>query len=186
MEWKGEDICKVVADEAQIDSALEELLKDDVIAVASHVYVNKGDYERYLINNCPESMELIPLNSIVYKLKDTYNESVIDSLANDYDLSIPSNVYQPEDVSLFYVSKTTDAFELSRKLLETGYFLYAYPEFVQSLSRITDVAQTSAEIEYEEYYNMSGQRADSKSGVTIVVTRFSDGSIITEKRHFSR
>lgn len=186
MEWKGEDICRVVADEARIDYALEELLKDDVIAVASHVYVNKGDYERYLINNCPESMELIPLNAIVYKLKDAYNESVIDSLANVYDLTIPSNVYQPEDVGLFYVSKTTDVFELSRILLETGYFQYAYPEFVQSLSQITEVAPISAEVEYEEYYNMSGQRVDPKSGVTIVVTRFNDGSIITEKRHFSR
>lgn len=186
MEWGGDDICRVTADEAQIESALEELQKDDVISAASHVYVNKADYDSYFINNCPESMELIPLNSIVYKLKDTYNESVMDSLSDVYNLTIPSNLSLPEGIGLFYVSKTTDVFELSGILLETGYFQYAYPEFVQSLSQITEVTPTSAEVEYEEYYNMSGQRVDSTSGVTIVVRRFSDGSIITEKKYFSR
>ncbi len=184
IEWGGEDVCRVTADEVQIDAALDELLKEDVIAAASHLYVNKGDYECYLMNNCPESMELIPLNSIVYRLNDAYNKSVMDSLAYVYDLTIPSDVYLPEDMSLLYTSKTTDVFELSRILFETGYFMYAYPEFVHSLSQITDVTQTSAEVEYEEYYNLSGQRVDSKSGVTIVVTRYSDGSIFIEKKLF--
>jgi hypothetical protein len=33
-----------------------------------------------------------------------------------------------------------------------------------------------------EYYNLSGQKIDSPSGLTIVVTRYSDGSIRTEKK----
>lgn len=33
-----------------------------------------------------------------------------------------------------------------------------------------------------EYYNLSGQKIDSPSGLTIVVTRYSDGTIRTEKK----
>ena len=33
-----------------------------------------------------------------------------------------------------------------------------------------------------EYYNMSGQKMDTPSGLTIVVTYYSDGTVRTEKK----
>ena len=34
------------------------------------------------------------------------------------------------------------------------------------------------------YYNLAGQRTDTPSGLTIVVTRYSDGSVRREKKLF--
>ena len=43
----------------------------------------------------------------------------------------------------------------------------------------THVTETSV-----EYYNLSGQKTDTPSGLTIVVTRYSDGTVRTEKKLF--
>jgi len=49
---------------------------------------------------------------------------------------------------------------------------------------IGEIETEQVEILDTQYYNLSGQRINTPSGLTIVVTRYSDGSVHTEKRLF--
>lgn len=110
--WIADDICKVILDGDLItNDIIDGLIKNDAVLEASYVYVPKDDYDLYINNGCPESMEVM--------------------------ISIPTNVYQATDDEVGKV-----------------------------------------------YYNLSGSRIDSPSGLTIVVTRYNDGSIATEKKLF--
>ena len=183
--WIGDDMCKVITDGNIVNDVIDGLLQDDAIMVASHVYVFKSDYEHYIMNNRPESMEVCPLNDVVYWRDGKYDASLIDSLANVYNLTVSPSSYIPEYMGTFNASKTSDIFELSRKLYETGYFHYAYPNLFQSVVKTyTEVNQEHVDEINKVYYNLSGRRIDSPSGLTIVVTRYSDGSVRTEKKLF--
>ena len=110
--WIADDICKVILDGDLItNDIIDGLIKNDAVLEASYVYVPKDDYDLYINNGCPESMEVM--------------------------ISIPTNVYQAKDDEMGKV-----------------------------------------------YYNLSGSRIDSPSGLTIVVTRYNDGSVHTEKKLF--
>ena len=68
--------------------------------------------------------------------------------------------------------------------------LYVYSRTDKAVYRLesaggtTVVKPTQAEALQKVYYNLLGEETDSPSGLTIVVTRFSDGSTKTEKQLF--
>lgn len=68
--------------------------------------------------------------------------------------------------------------------------LYAYSKTDNAVYRldppevVTSVSSNRAEVEQTAYYNLLGEKTDTPSGLTIVVTRYSDGSVRTEKKLF--
>lgn len=70
--------------------------------------------------------------------------------------------------------------------------LYAYSKTDNAVYRldppevVTSVSSNRAEVEQTAYYNLLGEKTDTPSGLTIVVTRYTDGSIRTEKKLFKR
>ena len=55
---------------------------------------------------------------------------------------------------------------------------------LESLGETTVVKSSPAHVLQTVYYNLLGEKIDSPSGLTIVITRFSDGSTKTEKQLF--
>lgn len=71
-----------------------------------------------------------------------------------------------------------------------GGYLYIFSNYDKSLYRL-DPSQTTTGININPieildvtYYNLSGQETETPSGLTIVVTRYSDGTVRTEKKIF--
>lgn len=127
--WIDDDICKVIVGSDVItNNVIDSLLKNDAVLVASQVYVPKDDYDLYINNGCPESMEVSQLNSVIYRHQDNSDQLLIKSLTN--------------------------------------------------------VNPASANEVDKVYYNLSGHRVESPSGLTIVVTRHSDGRVSAEKKLF--
>ncbi|MBO4560922.1 MAG: hypothetical protein J5705_03010 [Bacteroidaceae bacterium] len=184
--WMGNDMCKVVVDDSSIDidKVIFELLKEDDVLVARYIYVTIDDLERYLKDNRTdlESSEMCPLNGIVCGIKGEYSKAAMDSLANALGLTYEYNMF---GVS-FSIPKTSDIFELIHELYNSGYFTYVSPDsyMMVVLSYTTNVGQITENVQSRVYYNMSGSEVDSPSGLTIVVTRYSDGSVHSEKKFF--
>lgn len=185
--WMGDDMCKVIFDDSQIDNVIENLLKDDAVLTASHVYAFKEDYEKSLNNGSTdlESKELCMLNQIVCGIKGSYDKEQMDEIANSLGLSyeiplVPLYV-------LFNAPKSVDMFEMAYKLNETGCFKYVQQNLISKIVlAYTVVDQICKDTEETVYYTLSGSKTDSPSGLTIVVTRYSDGSTKTEKLLFGK
>ena len=71
-----------------------------------------------------------------------------------------------------------------------GGSLYVYSQTDNAVYRldppevVTSVSSNRAGVEQTAYYNLLGEKTDAPSGLTIVVTRYNDGSIRTEKKLF--
>lgn len=71
-----------------------------------------------------------------------------------------------------------------------GGCLYVFSNYDKTLYRLessqetTNIATNQRDIQESIYFNLSGQRINTPSGLTIVVTRYSDGTVRTEKRLF--
>ena len=181
---------EVNADDALIDHAILELLKDDAVICARRAYIDRREHERYLKSGSTggiESLELYIENNIAYEIKKCYDQSVIDSLANVLGLSRSPDLYEPDIKGMLHAPKTTDIFNLAVKLYESGYFtriqLQTHKQYFPSTS-VQDITQNTAQVVETVYYNLLGQKTTSPAGLTIVVTRYSDGSILTEKKLF--
>ena len=184
--WIGDDMCKVFVDDSSIDidKVITKLLKEDDILVARRIYVPVDDYERYLNNGTPEleTVEICPLNGIVCGIKGKYSEAAMDSISNAMGIAYEFNTFWIG----FSINKTSDIFELIHELQNSGYFTFVSPDSytMAVLHYTTIVNQVNEDIQDKVYYNLSGIRVDTPSGVTIVVTRYSDGSVRTEKRFY--
>jgi hypothetical protein len=108
-------------------------------------------------------------------------------LANVLGLSRSPDLYEPDIKGMLHAPKTTDIFNLAVKLYESGYFtriqLQTHKQYFPSTS-VQDITQNTAQVVETVYYNLLGQKTTSPAGLTIVVTRYSDGSILTEKKLF--
>ena len=89
---------------------------------------------------------------------------------------------------MFGLSKTTDIFEMSRTLYEIGCFTYIQPNMYMKVvldSTLVEEKETQpVQVLETKYYNITGQTTDSPSGLILVVTRYSDGMVSTEKKLF--
>ena len=190
--WIGDDLCKVSVEDALIDNAVTELLKNDSVLIARRVYADKETYENYkdyYANGKPvtlEDIEVCIFNDITYGIKKKYNQNQADSIANVYGLVNKPNTYHPEQGGLFSAPKTVDVFEISVILYETGLFTYIQPDMHMKIwfwsPTIVEKKDIAVHVDQIEYYDMSGQKLDAPLGLTIVVTYYSDGSVRTEKK----
>ena len=190
--WIGDDLCKVSVEDALIDNAVTELLKNDSVLIARRVYADKETYENYkgyYANGKPvtlDDIEVCIFNDITYGIKKKYNQNQADSIANVYGLVNKPNTYHPEQGGLFSAPKTVDVFEISVILYETGLFTYIQPDMHMKIwlssPTIVEEKDIAVHVDQIEYYDMSGQKLDAPLGLTIVVTYYSDGSVRTEKK----
>lgn len=197
--WIDDIICKVSTDDSLIDNAVKELIQEDSVVMARRIYATRESYERYLNNphlNNLEGIELCIINEISYGIKRGYDQNDMDSLSVVFGLVNTPNYYTPEWMGMFSVPKTTDyngLIEISRRLYEKGYFTWINPESYIQISdgysyptdtSVKEISPGNTHVREMIYYNLAGQKTSNPSGLTIVVTRYSDGSVRTEKKLF--
>ena len=188
--WYG-DFCKVdVVENSLIDDAITRLLMNDSVMITRRIYYYKSDYEYYNNNGIPidEYSEVCIFSGISYEIRKAYNQDTVDSLANVYGLTNIPNQYESVRTGSLAVPKTADIFDIAQKLYDTECFTFISLEQHMLVSshptsiKVVDLNQK--DFLETQYYNLSGQRINTPSGLTIVVTRYSDGTVRTEKRLF--
>ena len=186
-EWLYDHLCRVIVDEELIDNIIDQILKDGGITTARRIYVKKSDYNSYLFYPDLEQGERYILNDLIGYCKGEYNQAKMDSISNSLGLTYRKGDYNS---ILFLVPKNADIFEVAQKIFEAGGFSQVCPrvEIPPIIAHWgeTYISQPKEEVTVKEelYYNLAGQRTDTPSGLTIVVTRYNDGSMRTEKKLF--
>ena len=186
-EWVADDRCQVETDESLIDEAIARIRSKEAVNSANRSYLMQSDYESTLLNGTDYPSTFNFNQEIILMFKDGVLESVKDSLSNAFNISsINDNIIYTS----WTAPKTADIFKICNSLSESGYVKYAEPNWISGFKNIfwssgsgtngiekTEVSKTS-----EFYYDLLGRRMDSPAGFTIVVTRYSDGTVRTEKR----
>ena len=188
--WYG-DFCKVdVVEDSLIDGAITELLKSDSVAITRRILYFRPDYEFFIEHGYPidEYCEICVFNGVSYHIRRGYTQNTVDSLANVYGLTNTPDKDSHGAYGSLSAPKTADIFDIAQKLYDTQCFTYISLSMHMRV-KLSDGTTPIGEIETEQeeiletqYFNLSGQRINAPSGLTIVVTRYSDGSVHTEKR----
>ena len=189
--WENDSICTVLTIQEQVAGAMDAILQEDGVLRVSHEYFYVGEYE-----NCLKEGEKNPYvtgftGEIALSFKNDITETDKNKIISDYNLKLVR-----QDTVLRYwhyeVPNTSDVLAVSKKIYETGLVDYSSPipslnippHFNSTGGSTTKVKETITDKKEiaTQYYNLSGQRINAPSGLTIVVTRYSDGSVCTEKR----
>lgn len=184
--WITDNFCKIILDDKKIDSVIDELYKDDAILIARRVHISQSMYNYYISKNITdwENSEMCVMDDIIcgYEVY-SFNQELMDSIAGVYGLTLISH---NEIFAVLSAYKCRDIFRIAQEIHETGLFKYAYPDpFMTAVSfYTTNVATNTADVLDITYYNLSGQKTDTPSGLTIVVEQSSDGTVRTEKKLF--
>ena len=190
--WKNDSLCTVLTIKEQVKGAMEAILKEDGVLRVSHEYFSVEDYEACLKKGIskPEAFGLTGVIQISYK--DNITEVDKAKIISDYNLKLVR-----QDTVLRYwhyeVPKAFDLMDVCDSIFETGLVNYSHPAMslrsgihwsnTGSTTKVKETITDKKEIA-TQYYNLSGQRINAPSGLTIVVTRYSDGTVRTEKRLF--
>lgn len=180
--WYGEATSEVVVDDVFPDKIIEELLKDEGILFARLVYISKENYEKYLYYPYLEKYEECITNSnIKCWFKEEYDQAQLNNLSAVLGLTVVSN---NDTYIVFNAPKNSDIFDILQKLFETGCFKAVNPTI--TMPNVTWTINSTINVDPIEssYYNVSGVKVNTPTGLTIVVTRYSDGTVRTEKRLF--
>jgi hypothetical protein len=192
--WDNDSICTVVINPEQIENAMNALSKEDAVLRVSNKYFYKGTYELVLgqgLKN-PESFGLD--GKINLSFTENISEQDKNNLINDYHLNL-SRGYAERNYWEYELPDTSDVLAVCNSIYETGLVRYCDPNttyvaklmfYGPSSSSTTEVKAPTDLIEMTsiQYYNLLGRRIDEPSGLTIVVKRFSDGSVLSEKQIF--
>lgn len=186
--WYG-DFCKVdVVEDSLIDGAITELLKSDSVAITRRILYFRPDYEFFIEHGYPidEYCEICVFNGVSYHIRRGYTQNTVDSLANVYGLTNTPDKDKHGAYGSLSAPKTADIFDIAQKLYDTECFTYISLDMHMKINMhetsIRKIDSEQKEILETQYYNLSGQRIGTPSGLTIVVTRYSDGAIRTEKK----
>ena len=195
--WNDSDFCTVICSPEKVESAVGALvLRDDVLRV-THKYMEIASYEDELTKGVGYPTESGWNGQLSIRFKNEITETVIDSIINVFDLNLVE--YDSRYSSYeFLVPKTADVLTVSKSIYETGLVKYSVPvsyygntndavvRFIVPTG-INETTTNNMHFVAENsvlYYNMLGQKMDSPSGLTIVVTSYSDGTVRTEKKLF--
>ena len=131
--------------------------------------------ERYLLN-------VLTCNTI-----GNYNQELLNNISDSLGLTYTTGSYS---TVVFLVPKHADIFEVSQKVFETGGFSSVginsqIPPIISHWGE-TNIHKFKEELTVREvqYYDMTGRRLETPSGLTIVITRYRDGSVRREKKLF--
>lgn len=182
-DWPFDEICRVITYNAFSDSIINELLNDNGIQSARRIYVSKENYYRYRYYPELERGEEWFFNEIKCRFEGEPNQIKMDSISTALGLKIQE---ANKTYIVFKTSKIADIFDISQKLFESGCFIEVNPQIgvPPIVGTWSDVRSISADVLGTVYYDLSGHKIDSPSGLTIVVTQYTDGSRRTEKTVF--
>lgn len=187
--WVEDDRCQVEIDESLIDEAIARIRSKEAVNSANRSYLKQSDYESKLLKGTDYPSIFNFNQEVILLYKDGVLDSVKDSLSNAFNISsINDNIIYTS----WTAPKTADIFKICNSLNERGYVQFAEPnwitgykiQFWSSGSGINGIEKTEVSKTSECYYDLLGRHMDSPSGLTIVVIRYSDGSVRTEKRIF--
>lgn len=163
--------------------------------------INRSDYEVLtLLDLWEESKESVVLTSCYFtekdeevfvtpylnvKLKNEQDSALLSAYAEQYKLRIVGN---SSLMPLWYILAITpnsekNSLECANELFESGVFASSVPDFASFMNETTArLILTKPLIESVVFYDLLGHQIDTPSSLTIVVTRYSDGSVRIEKR----
>ncbi|MBP5421045.1 MAG: hypothetical protein J6Y78_01255 [Paludibacteraceae bacterium] len=201
------DIAFDIDDDKLLDTIIAKLLKDDGVLVARRVYIRKSDYdigvESDLIHPGQEKSDpLYGHYSYTYAQFcewwfyddihcEPYDKVDLDKIPTDSICKALGLSFEYQEQSMypcvFIASKGADILKISAELCETGYFKFAIPQCLSPFATYggtTGMKTAGAAGQGKTYYDMSGRKKDSPSGLTIVVEQNSDGTVRTKKKLF--
>lgn len=199
IEWLSDDYCYVKTNPGVVKNAIEMLVKDNNVKWVSEKYLDNANYVQCL--KTADKMSFWGLDGkLVISFKDDVSDAAREGLINKYNL----NFVAIDSLStrgelyvkwIYQLPKTEDVVSVCNSIFESGYVQYAVPNIIKEKeggihfntgSSTTNIKEKVSGIKElgAQYYDMLGRRMDSPSGLTIVVTRYSDGSVRTEKKLF--
>ena len=186
-DWKSDNRCQIETKEELVDEAINNIRNEPAVVSANRSYLMQSDYENALLygQGYPNVFNLDQY--ILINLKDGIAETVRNSLSESYGLTF---IEESPIYTKWLAPKTADVIEISNAIYESGYVNWVELNWITGLTvqvnygsgGTTDVKKPVLSKVNESYYDMLGRRMDSPSGLTIVVTRYSDGSVRTEKK----
>jgi len=131
---------------------------------------------------------------IILGLKKEQDSCILESYSEQYGFKIVRN--EPL-MPLYYILSITpickmNTLECANKLYETGLFASSEPDLMSAINKsnggtptlVDETEKRSVQVLETKYYNITGQTTDSPSGLILVVTRYSDGTVSTDKKLF--
>ena len=194
--WENDSICTVLTIKEEVEGAMEAIQQKDGVLRVSHEYFDVEEYEDCLKKGVKNPYVFGLTGEITTSFKDNITETDKTKIINDYNLRLvkerkDGNEY---DYCCYEVPKTSDILTVSKRIFETGMVKYSVPITTLNIPPHHNSTGGSTTIVKEAfsdnketgtlYYNISGKRIDTPAGLTIVVTRYSDGTVRTEKRLF--
>ena len=188
--WINDSLCTVVTNPEQVKSAMAVIHQEDGVLRVSHEYFGVGEYESCLKEGAKNPEAFGFTGVIELSFKNDITEAEKAKLISDYNLKLVGGI---ADLNYwkYEVPNTSDVLTVSNSVFETGFVEYSRPltslyivHQIHGIGSTTKVKGTLYMVKDMQYYNFSGQRINSPSGLTIVVTRYSDGSVRIEKRLF--
>ena len=190
--WLDEEHCMVKTYTETAKTAMEALKKIDDVKWVSEQYLDNDLYAHSL--KYGQEMTYWGLDGrLTVVFNEEISDVVKDNIISDYSLSYVSSYTKRGIIYWTYeIPKETDVLSVCRSIYETGNVQFVEPYIVKegngglhpsSIISIPETTTTAKEIG-TQYYNLSGQRINTPSGLTIVVTRYSDGTVRSEKGLF--
>ncbi len=187
--WETDNLCKFDIDESLVDDAINGISKEESVMYVSRSYLIPSEYEQTLVEGTDYPKDFNYDEIISIRFIDGVSEAIKDSLKNAL------NLRTIEENAVFYswaAIKTDNTLIICKELYESGYIEWATPNWVTGFKIIwsysgpeTTIRKTTkTSITGVLYFDLSGRPVNEPSGLTIVVKRYSDGTIRTEKRLF--
>ena len=191
------DSC-IVNDRVRTNVQVLANIKDDSFYI---MVISRSDYEKLTIMDfwekdsksvivtfCYYTENNSPVAASPYldvKLKQEQDIELLASYLEEYKMKIH---YHGTYSGLWYTLAITansplETVECANQLFESGDFASSVPDFVSfNDASVIQLIPTTPAVKSIELYDLSGRPVNEPSGLTIVVTRYSDGRIRTEKR----
>ena len=183
IDWLTNDMSEVIIGK-DVNNIIDELLKDNGVSWACHIYVSKNSYYKYRYYPYLERYEKWLLNNTMCWFKDKYERTQLDNICEALNLTITED---NDSYVALNAPKNADMFEVLQKLYESDLFASISLPPMISHNSWTGIRVLNNDVKIAKavyYYDMLGRPVETPSGLTIVVTRYSDGSVHTEKKLF--
>lgn len=189
IEWINSDICSVVCVSENMDDVLDKIRLEENVSYAQPAYIIVNDYKNILLDGTSYPKEAMLLNYITAKYNEGVSQDEKDNISKSYDISI---IRESEVFFSFSLPKTVDIVSVTRELYETGLFKFVYPEtntlkiHFNSDPTPTNVSapkSNSREISME-YFDLSGKKLTTPSGMTIEIRHYDDGKTTVRKVYY--
>ena len=188
-EWKADDRCQIEIADSLVDEAIASIRNEGLVSSANRSYMILSNYESTLLNGTDDPIIFNYNQRFLLLFKDGVSKTTSDSLKNVFNLTA---IKEPDDFYYTWTApKTADMFAVSNAIYESGCVEWVELNWItgfkitwNSAAGTTVVKTPVVSKVSERYYDLSGHPQDTPSGLTIVVTRYSDGTTRTEKKLF--